>query len=754
MRINAETDEAEGNLGSLGDMFGGLGGIVAGFAATAVAALGTFAVAMGVKAFNAAEDLQKGLNDLQAQTGASDKEMKGYEQSIKNLYSQNFGESMSDIASKMAEVKKQTGLSGKTLEDFTKNAMILADTFGYDVNESTRSAQALMSQFGITGDEAFNLIAQGAQKGLDKNGDLLDTINEYSVQFKSLGFDSDQMFDTLAASAESGAWSIDKIGDSVKEFNIRAKDGSKTSAEGFKALGLDAKKMTATFAKGGEDANKAFYQVIDALGAMKDPVKQNAAGVALFGTQFEDLEADGILALGNIEDGFNRAKNTMDGINNVKYNTFSKAMSGIGRQLEVGILVPLGQMVLPLLNKFAGVLNQYLPPALSLFKQIGSYIMGVFGPVFKQAFFGIMNNLKGFMSGSSETKSQVQPIFEAIKQLAVTLAKYWQTYFGFIINTVLPPFLSIVKTLLPVIGTVIYAVIKILTFIFQRWTLGFKMMGAIIGPLFNHIATTIGLAMGIIKDIITVITGLIQGDWNKVFAGIRGITAKIWAGIQSMIKMGMNIIKNVIRVGLNASKGTFSRILKAIPGIIKGAFRLGVNAAKLQFKLMLVAIKAVGSGIKTAIRAVVSYVGNKLKSLGKSAYKWGKNFLSSFANGVKSKINYLKNMARNAANSIKSFLGFSSPTEEGPGKTAHKWAPNMMTMFAKGIKANISDVRTASYRAADSMRTGFLDSRIPKGLGGSSGTGDVIITGNSIVNEQLVNKIMQQAIRKIKNRGR
>ena len=86
----------------------------------------------------------------------------------------------------------------------------------------------MMKQFGVTSDEAFNLIAQGAQNGLDKNGNLLDSINEYSVHFKQLGFDAEDMFNMFSNGAKAGVFDVDKLGDAVKEFGIRCKDGSNT----------------------------------------------------------------------------------------------------------------------------------------------------------------------------------------------------------------------------------------------------------------------------------------------------------------------------------------------------------------------------------------------------------------------------------------------------------------------------------------------------------------------------------------------
>ena len=162
---------------------------------------------------------------------------------------------------------------------------MLRDTFDYDISESARAASALMKNFNISAEEAYGLIATGAQNGADKNGDLLDTLNEYSAQFAALGLSADQFMGSLVEGADAGLFSIDKVADAVKEFNIRAKDGSDSSAEAFKGLGLNSDKMFAAFAAGGETAQAAFFDTVEAL----NKLKRNEIGVALFGSQFEDL---------------------------------------------------------------------------------------------------------------------------------------------------------------------------------------------------------------------------------------------------------------------------------------------------------------------------------------------------------------------------------------------------------------------------------------------------------------------------------
>lgn len=78
-----------------------------------------------------------------------------------------------------------------------------------------------------------------------------------------------------------------------------------------------------------------------------------------------------------------------------------------------------------------------------------------------------------------------------------------------------------------------------------------------------------------------------------------------------------------------------------------------------------------------------------------------------FASGIQATISRAVAAARNAAARIKSYLGFSSPTEKGPGRDSHKWAPNLMNMLARGIEAGIPRIQAAASRAAASIQQGI-----------------------------------------------
>lgn len=310
--------------------------------AAAGAGITVGAVHAGKALINMGDAYNSTMGDLQAKTGATAAEMEGLSDAVEGVYAdRNLGTDMQDVADAVALAKQTTGLWGEDLESVSADALMLRDTFDYDLNESLRASKALMTNFGLDSHTAMNYIAEGAQKGLDYSGELLDTISEYSVQFAKVGMDADDMFNIMQAGAENGAWNLDKVGDAIKEFSIRSIDGSKTTQEAFAALGYDADEVMGIFAKGGEDANIAFNTILQDLISMDDEVARDAVGVQLFGTMWEDLGVDAMAALSEVTDGTYLAGDALNDINAVKYDTVGQALQGISRQLEVQ-LAPAG----------------------------------------------------------------------------------------------------------------------------------------------------------------------------------------------------------------------------------------------------------------------------------------------------------------------------------------------------------------------------------------------------------------------------
>ncbi len=353
-------------------------------AAAAVTGIATAAFNAGKKLASVGASYQKAMGQLQASTGASDKEMKRLGDTVQNVYKNNFGESMQEVADCVAEISKTTKTSGKSLQGVTEGAITLRDTLGYDVSESARAAKAMMLNFGIDGEKALSMIAAGSQNGLDYSGELLDSISEYSVQFAKVGLDADQMFNIFQQGADSGAWNIDKVGDAVKEFSIRAIDGSDSTRGAYEKLGLDADKMMQVFAKGGPQANESFNMVLNKLMDMDDEVERDAVGVSLFGTMWEDLGTDAMQALAKAEGKAYDTNDALKTMEETKYGDLQSAMEGIGRIMEVALL--------PIAAEAARKLTE-MSPQIEAAVNAGVKKMKELAPVAKAIFTGIKDNM-------------------------------------------------------------------------------------------------------------------------------------------------------------------------------------------------------------------------------------------------------------------------------------------------------------------------------------------------------------------------
>ena len=323
---------------AMSDSIKSVGGLVA-----AIGGIGAAVIASGTQAEQAA-------NQVAAATGLTGDALKEVQDISQNVYKDNFGDSMEDAADAVAVTYQQTKLVGDELQTAAENAMLLDDTFGYDVNESIRTAKALADNFGISIEEAYNLMAQGAQKGLDKNGDMLDTLNEYSVHYSQLGYTVEDFFGSLENGAASGAFSIDKIGDTMKEFGIRVKDTSTSTKDAFQLLGYTGDSiadMQAKFAAGGESAREATSELLWQLQNVEDDVTRNQIGVDLFGTMWEDLGEEAVYSLLNTQTEISNTTDAIGQLNDVKYDDVMSQLTALKRQAETEVLQPFAQKLMP-----------------------------------------------------------------------------------------------------------------------------------------------------------------------------------------------------------------------------------------------------------------------------------------------------------------------------------------------------------------------------------------------------------------------
>lgn len=539
---------------SIGNMFGDVAKKATKWGLGIAAAAVTAATAIGGMAVNTTQEMNKATDSFIASTGEATEKTEQYNQVLGNIYRNNYGEDFQDIADSMAQVKTQLGeINDTELQNVTEDALALRDTFGFEVKESVRAAKMLMDQFGISSSEAYNLIAQGAQQGLDKNGDLLDSINEYSVHFKQNGLSATDMFNTFKAGADSGAFSIDKVGDAIKEMGIRMKDGSAT--ETLKSMNMDAKELELAFAEGGEKGSEAFNKIITGLANIKDPLEQNQAGVAIFGTMWEDLGADAVLAMANTEGQFNQLTDTMGQIKEIKYDNLSDMFEALKRNAEM-LLVPLGNALMPILQQIVQFLMDNMPLIEGVIQQIAPVITDLFGQLLPP----LMQLVQTIMPVIFDLIQQLVPFITQIVQAVLPV-------FVELLNMILPPLMQIIEAVLPILMQLIQALLPILQPLIELLQPIINLFMTLLQPLIELINMILPPLITLFSNIIQLILPELQSRLSIVANILGGAFSSALSSIKTHVELVKNTFQNIIDFIRNIFTGNWSAAWQNIKNI-------------------------------------------------------------------------------------------------------------------------------------------------------------------------------------------
>ena len=569
---------------------------------------------IGAEAFTMANDIDSATNTFIAKTGESVGSAEEFEGVMTNIYRNNYGESFDDIAESMATVKTALGdIGGDELEKVTTDALVLRDTFDMDVNESIRAVNSMMDQFGITADEAYNLIAQGAQNGLNQNGDLLDTVNEYSVQFKNAGYSAEDMFNMLANGVDAGTWSVDKLGDAVKEFNIRASDGTVGDAikENAKAFGMTKTEAEALASQVENGSVGAYQKLADQLRSVDDDTQRYQLGVEMFGTMWEDLGEDAVFALLDTQGQISTTTDAMGQLNAVKYDDLGSAIEGIKRNLQVSVAEPIKNEVMPAVNEFVQDVD---------WEGVGQTIGEVMG-VAIDAFFAFVDGVKQAVQWMQEHKTLCAVIATAIGVVAAAITAYnvvqgikaamdaaQVTTIWALVAAHAAQAAAAIAAVAPyvLIVAAIAAVIAIIVLCIKHWddikaacSRAWESIKNATSTAWTNIKTAISNAWTSIKSAVSSaienVKSKVQSVWNSVksvtssaWNAVKTTVSNVWNGIKSSVSNAISDVKSVISNGLNSAKSTVSNIL----GNIKDKFSSIFENAKSIVKNAIEKIKS------------------------------------------------------------------------------------------------------------------------------------------------------------------
>ncbi|MFF3353387.1 phage tail tape measure protein [Streptomyces sp. NPDC002917] len=367
--IGKETGEALGDGLAEGAEEGaeqaaeGMGAKLRGFAAATIGA-GIGAALM--EGLAQAVEQEQITAKLGAQLGQTPAEAKRLGEIAGDLYA---GAITADFQTAADAIKETMGAgllppdaTNAQIQSISTKVADLAGTFDQELGGVTNAVSQLMrTGLASSANEAFDIIAAGFGTSANKADDLLETINEYSVQWKRVGLDGQTALGLIDQAIKAGARDSDQVADAIGQFGELALSSSQGVKDAFTSIGLNADTMSQKIGKGGKDAESALQQTLDALRGTKDEqVKLNAA-TALFGDPGTVMGA-ALFALdpatAAASSGMDKAAGSTNRLGQALHETAGARIEKLKRGFTQGFVEILGNTVVPILEKFAGYVSQ------------------------------------------------------------------------------------------------------------------------------------------------------------------------------------------------------------------------------------------------------------------------------------------------------------------------------------------------------------------------------------------------------------
>lgn len=599
-------------------------------------------IEIGQSAMDSATEWDSAQVKMQANLGLTKEETEKLGAIAKNIFEQGIAGSV-DTASEAVMLCKQNfeGLNDTDLGNLSSQLVGIAERTGTDLQENVRGANQVMTAFGISGQEALDLISAGYQANLNSSGDFMDTLNEYAPLFAEAGYSAQDMLSILSNGMDSGALNTDKVADAVKELQIRLGDG--TFEQNMGLFSQSTQDMFAKWKEGGATVSDVAASIGQDLKQMT-PTEQQQALSAL-SSQFEDLGIDASVALFDIGNEFSdvtgKAKEFSQATPSEAWqgslNKISDSLADIGTKI-METLQPAIEFIAGLAEKFAG-----LP--------------------------GIVQTVIVVVGILITTFVALAPAISAVMTIVSTLS-----------TVALGP-------IIPIIAGVIAAITAVIL-IFQNWGAISEWLGGVVETVGNWLKETWeSVKQWFIDGINSII------DWFK------NLGQNISDTFNNIINNVKNWATNMIQNAINAGRSFVDNVInffRQLPGNVAN-FLSSVISSVASW-----ASNLINQGINAA-RGFVDNIANFFRQLPGMAWNWGMDMIQGFVDGIWSMVGSVINAAKSVAGKVRSFLHFSRP-DEGPLRDYETWMPDMMKGLSKTLKASEWQLETPLESIANTIK--------------------------------------------------
>lgn len=301
-----------------------------------------------------------------------------------------------------------------------------------------------------------------------------------------------------------------------------------------------------------------------------------------------------------------------------------------------------------------------------------------------QLYDAIDNLVSSVSTAAGNLLPAIQRALEGVSQLIVELAPRIAEALPDMITTVLPSLLDAGVQIIQSLGEgILNAIPELLPTITEVILQLSQMLVDNLPQLIEvGLQVILQLALGIAEALPELIPAVVDTVLTIAEYLIDNVDLLIDASIALIIGLAEGLIEALPKLIEKAPE----IVTKLGDAIIRNAPKILGAAISLILTLIEGIVKCWGKVFEIGAQIIEKIKGG-FTSKSAESQRWGRDLIDNFINGIKEKWEHLKQTVKNVAQSVKDFLGFSEP-EKGPLSNFHTYAPDMMDLFAKGIRDN------------------------------------------------------------------
>ena len=687
--LNNARDSAEKGGSGIGKALGTAGKV----AGAAVAAATTAIVGFGASSVAAGAEFDKSMSQVAATMGYTVDDLNDSTSEA----SQNFNK-LRNFAQEMGST---TAFSASQAAD-ALNYMALA---GYDTETSIKMLPSVL-----------DLAASGSMDLARASDMVTDTQSALGL---SIG-ETSTLVDQMAKTASKSNTSVSQLGDAMLTIGATARNVSGGTTELSTVLGV----LADNGIKGAEGGTHLRNMIL----SLQSPTKDGKAALEELGVSVYDTD-------GNMRSMIDIVGDLSNGLGDLDQASKDAMLNDIFNKTDLAAV------------------NALLGTSAERFDELTTAIEGADGAAKNMAntqldnLAGDVTMFKSALEGAQIAISdQLTPTLRNFVQFGTDgLSRLTQAFLQDGLGGALDELSNIIDEGVGLLFEVLPTVVEA----------GVALLEGLVSGIINNLPKLVDAAIKIITSLVENISNNIDKMIDAAIAIITALADGLAEALPKLIPAIVKIVTTIVekltdpevaskmleaavKIIAALAEGlikSLPTLLAAVPKIISNLVKSFIQLVPELAKVGVELLKGIANGfvgaageLVASAKAIVQKVKDVFIDLVNRAKQWGADMIQNLIGGIQSKVSGVVGAVQGIAAKVKNFLGFSEP-EEGPLSDFHTYAPDMMKLFAQGIKDN---TKLVTDQIRSSFDFGNLTTAAAPSL--SAGAGSTTNTYNITVN--------------------